>query len=112
MYGKITVGYGTPDQKELQIVDFLQAQFKDHRLISISEIEDGSIASAVENPPSTGRHSQASIWLSKESLIGLLSTAILYFNLKGEDLEDLFKQAVAKDEIEYTYSDNLTPKNL
>jgi len=51
MYGKITIGYGTSEQKELQIIDFVQAHFKDNRVITISQIEDGSFVSAVENPP-------------------------------------------------------------
>ena len=48
--GKVTVGFGTAEQREMGIVDFVQANFKDHRLISISQIEDGSIVTVVENP--------------------------------------------------------------
>lgn len=107
MYGKITVGYGTSDQKELQVVDFLQAKFKDNRVISISQIEDGTFIGAVENPPSTGRNTQSTIWLSKESLIGLLSTAMLYFNIKGEDLQSLLEQSTQGKDIDYSISDNL-----
>ena len=107
MYGKITVGYRTSEQKELQVIDFLQAKFKDNRVISISQIEDGTFIGAVENPPSTGRNTQATIWLSKESLIGLLSTAMLYFNIKGEDLHSLLEQSVSSEDIDYSFSDNL-----
>jgi hypothetical protein len=106
-YGEITVGYGTPEQRELKIVDFVQAKFKDHRLISISQIEDGSLTTVVENPALSGRNSQASIWLSKESFVGMLSTAFLYFSAKGEDLGELMKQVIEKDDITYSYSDNL-----
>lgn len=107
--GKITVGYGSSEQRELEIEDFVQAEYKDHRLISISQIEDGSIVAAVENPASSGRNTQATIWLSKESFIGLLATGVLYFSAKGEDLEQLMNEAFEKEDITYAYSDNLKP---
>ena len=107
MYGKITVGYGTIEQKELEIVDFVQAHFKDNRVISISQIEDGSLVGVVENPPSTGRNTQSTILLSKESLIGLISTAMIYFDIKGEDLDSLLQQSVSDNKIDYNCSDNL-----
>jgi len=106
--GKIIVGYGTAEQRELEIVDFVQAEYKDHRLISISQIEDGSFAAVVENPQSSGRNTQTTIWLSKESFLGMLSTAFLYFSAKGEDLGELMKDVVEKDDIQYSHSDNLT----
>lgn len=106
--GKVTVGFGTAEQKEMEIIDFVQAEFKDHRLISISEIEDGSLVTVVENPKSTSRNTQATIWLSKESFIGMLSTAFIYFSAKGEDLGKLMQTAVENNQIDYTFSDNLT----
>lgn len=106
--GKVTVGFGTAEQKEMEIIDFVQAEFRDHRLISISEIEDGSLVTVVENPKSTGRNTQATIWLSKESFIGMLSTAFIYFSAKGEDLGKLMQTAVENNQIDYTFSDNLT----
>mgnify|MGYP007100109641 CR=1 FL=1 len=106
--GKITVGYGTAEQRELEIIDFVQAEYKDHRLISVSQIEDGSLVAVVENPKSTGRNTQATIWLSKESFVGMLATAFLYFSAKGEDLGQLMKDVVERDNIDYSYSDNLT----
>lgn len=108
MYGKITVGVGTPQQTDLEMVDFVQAKFKDDRTVTVSEIEDGSLIGVVENSPLSNRASQASIWLSKESFIGLMSTAMLYFNLKGEDMQELLKQSVDGNEVKYTFSDNLS----
>jgi hypothetical protein len=107
MYGKITVGFGTSEQRELRIVDFIQAHFKDNRIISVSQVEDGTLIGAVENPPSTGRNTQSTIWLSKESFIGLLSTAILYFNVKGEDMQKLLEESIQGKEVDYSFSDNL-----
>ena len=106
--GKVTVGFGTAEQREMEIIDFVQAEFKDHRLISISEIEDGSLVTVVENPKSSGRNTQATIWLSKESFVGILSTAFIYFSAKGQDLGKLMQEAVERNKIDYTFSDNLT----
>lgn len=110
--GKIKVGYGTAEERELEIVDFVQAEYKDHRLITISEIEDGSLVTVVENPKSSGRNIQSTIWLSKESFMGMLSTAFLYFSAKGEDLGELMKSAIDNNDIHYSYSDNLTDINI
>lgn len=108
--GKITVGIGS-DKRELEIADFVQAYFQGNRVVSVCTLEDGSILLSVENPPSTGRAAQANIWLSKESVMGLMTTLILYFGCKGEDFEDLFRSVVnSNDMVDFSYSDNLTPK--
>lgn len=106
-YGKVIAGYGTTEQKELDITEFVRANYADNRVISICAIEGGSYICSVENPESTGRNPQSKMWLSKESLIGLLSTAALYFTMKGENTESLLKDAVGADHIDYVFSDNL-----
>lgn len=106
-YGKINVGVGTSEQHELKIIDFIRADYKDNRVVSFCAVEDGSFVCAVENPPSTGRNIQSTIWLSKESMIGLLSTAMLYFSIKGEKMDDLLKETLRGEKIEYVLSDNL-----
>ena len=102
--GKVTVGFGSKDQREIEVVNFVRSSFKDHRLITISELEDGSIISVVENPESSGRASQAKIWLSKQSFLGLIATSYLYFMKKGEDFEGLLKDVLVKDELEYEFA--------
>lgn len=108
MYGKITVGYGTSLQKELQIIDFVQAKYKDNRVITVSEIEDGSFTATVENLISTDRNPQSTIWLSKESFMGLLTTAMMYFTIKGEDIQKEVELSLDGKQIDYSFSDNLT----
>jgi len=108
MYGKITVGFGTSAERELDVVSYVSTKYKDNRLVSVSELEDGSFVGVVENPASTGRNPQSIIWLSKESFIGLISTAIMYLNMKKEDVEKLLEEAVSKEAVEYSYSDNLS----
>lgn len=109
MYGKITIGCGSKDEKELEIVDFIRANFIDNRLVSICKIEDESFLLSVENPSSTGRATQSTMWLSKESLTGLLTTIMLYFNVKEEDMDEMFEQIAKDKEVNYTCSDNLKP---
>jgi hypothetical protein len=105
--GKITVGE-EGQKKQLEIIDFVQAQFKDNRLIAIAGIEDGTLVLSIENPLSTGRSGQTNIWLSKESALGLMSTCFLYFGCKGENIEKLFMDSVANNDlIDFTCSDNL-----
>lgn len=108
-YGEITVGVGTQLEHKLKILDFIQAGFKDNRLASISMIEDNSYVIAIENPQSSGRASQSTMWLSKESVMAMLTTCMIYFTAKGENIEALIQEAMTKDQINYSYSDNLNP---
>lgn len=110
-YGKVTVGIGTEYQKDIQITDFIQTSLKDDREITVAELEDGSYTLSVENNPSTGRSNQNMMWLTKESFIGLISTAILYLNLKGEDMNQMLKQAIENDKVNYIFSKNLTQED-
>jgi hypothetical protein len=105
--GKATVGYGTSEQREMEILDFFQSEYKDHRLITFCQLEDGSFVATIENPTSTGRSPQSNIWLSKESMIGLIATGLLYFESRGEKVSELLQQSVEKGMINYTFSDNL-----
>lgn len=108
-YGTVTVGTESLTPKELKIVDFVQSQYKDNRLISVSMLEDDSYVLAVENPVSTGRAIQSTMRLSKESLMGLISGIFLYFECKKEDMGTALKEATGKNLIDYTFSDNLGP---
>lgn len=111
-YGKATIGFGTSEQKELDIVDFLKAEFKDNRLISVCMLEDESYIFSVENPASSGRSPHQSIRLGKESIIGMLSTMLLYFNTKlGKNgMQEAIQEASVRNEINYSASNNLKLK--
>lgn len=106
-YGSITVGVGTSERRVLEITEFIQADFKDHRTISIGKLEDDTYIFGVENPKSTGRADQATIWLSKESAVGMITTAIVYFTAKGIDFKSLLAESLSTDEIQLQWSDNL-----
>ncbi len=108
--GCITVGVGTALQREVQIEAFIQVDFPDHRVISVARLEDGSICTTVENTQSSGRNPQSSIWLSKESFIGMITAANLYLLRNGENIDELLKDCVANKDIAYTCSKNLSPK--
>lgn len=107
-YGTITVATGTAQQRELKIINTVQAQFKDHRLVTVAEIEDGSYLVSVENPESTGRSSQK-MWVSKESLIAAFGALTIYSNCKGWDLIEEYKACCVANNIGYHFSDNLKP---
>ncbi|MDF2931236.1 MAG: hypothetical protein K0R36_567 [Chryseobacterium sp.] len=112
-YGKATIGFGTPEQKELNIVEFLQAEYKDNRLMSVVMLEDESFIFSVENPVSSGRAPHQSMRLGKESAIGMLSTILLYFNAKlGEEgMQEAIKEASVRNEINYSTSKNFKLKS-
>lgn len=95
--------------QQIEIADFLQAQYADHRLISVVGLEDESIVVSVENPTSSGRNPVNNMRLSQASFMGLLSTIHLYLSAKGFDLEAHLKTAVGKENIEYSFSDNIKP---
>ena len=111
--GKATIGFGTNQQTELEIVDFLKAEYKDNRLMSVVMLEDETFIFSVENPVSSGRAPHQSMRLGKESAIGMLSTLLLYFNTKlGEDgIQEAFKETSVRNEINYSASPNFKLKS-
>lgn len=106
-FGKITVGVGTALKRELKVVNYVQCKFKDNRVVTITEIEDGTYTLAVENPESSGRSPQSSIWLTKDSFLSLLSASFIYWGCKGESPDTLLKQSLENNKIEYSFSKNL-----
>lgn len=111
-YGYVTAGAGTDRERKIEITEFVRAQYKDYRLTSISMLDDDSYVLSVENPASSGRNGQSSIWLSKESLVAMIATTLLYFQIKGEPLNELLKEATDHESIDYSFSDNLNPIQL
>lgn len=105
----ITVGVGSPQQREIEIVDFVQSHYKDNRTVTVAMLEDETYLLSVENIPSTGRSPQSSMWLSKDSFLGLLATSFMYFGCKGEDVGKMLNEAAAEDKISYSYSENIGP---
>ncbi len=106
--GHITVGFGTFEQTEMGISDFIRANFKDNRLITMGEIEDGTYFISIENPTSTGRVPATTIRVSKETFIAMISASFIYWSSKKENLGDMLKDCVDSDHIHYTFSDNLS----
>ena len=106
-YGKViqTDDYGK--QTPIAVADFVQATYKDSRLISVAGLADNTFIIAVENPESTGRNPKQQMRLTKESLVGLLSTIMLYYDCKQEDLIELTKGSINHGKIDYQCSDNL-----
>ena len=71
-YGVATVGLGTSQEREIPIEQCVKSLYKDNRLVSIVKLEDDSFILSVENPGSSGRATQTSMWLSRESFISLI----------------------------------------
>lgn len=105
-YGTVEVrGDGQPT-KVLRVVDYLQADYADHRLISFAGLEDESVLVSVENPPSSGRSTQPPMCLSQESFVGLVTTGLMYMSAKGMDMEAVMKKA-AGEKISFRNTPNL-----
>lgn len=113
-YGKITVGARSPEQTEIDVIEFLQAEYKENRLITISVLNDDvkSIVATVENPTSTGRSPQSNIWLSPESMFGLMSTYFLFLTMQGVDVDAMLKKSISKDFVDLSFSDGLDIEKL
>ena len=104
--GKITVAFGTAQQHQLEIEEYVRSKFKDNRVFSVLKIEDGSFVVSVENSPETDRSTQQ-MWLSKESLVGIAGAIMLYFKVKGESVDELIRDSADGGEVPYTFSDNI-----
>lgn len=106
-YGKVTTGHGTPTPKEYKVVEFVHATYNDNRKITVSKLEDDSMFLTVENPKDSGREPQANIRLSKDSLVGLLTTCLMYSNSVGWDLKKLLETQMNGETVGYSHSDNI-----
>lgn len=104
-YPSITVGYGTPEQREIGVDDYVQAQFKDGRLITVMKLEDNSFMSVVENPEKSGRHPRQEIWLSEESFAGLMSVCWLLGAHSDFDMDAAVRLASEDKDIHYVFSE-------
>lgn len=111
MNGTVTVGAGTPGQREIGILDFVQCFFKENRVITVGTLEDGSMILGVENLKSSGRAAQATMWLSPESVIGLVATISIYWNQKGLNVEQMLQSSLDRDDlIDFRFSENIKSK--
>lgn len=108
-YGTITVGAGTPASREVKVLDMVQAQFADHRLITVAGIEEDTFLLAVENPESSGRATSMKMWVSRESFFALVTTSLMYLNAKGLDAKEEIQKCARNGDINYCFSDNLKP---
>jgi hypothetical protein len=109
-YGKITTGYGTATPKEHSVIEFVQATYNDNRKITVSKLEDDSLFLTIENPKDSGREPKSMLRLSKESLVGLLTTCLMYSNSVGWDLKELLENQMNGETVGYSHSDNITIK--
>lgn len=103
------MGYGTREEHEIPIEEFIQAEFLDHRVVSVQRLSDDSYVIAVENLPSSGRAGQQTMRLSKESMTAVVTTILMFLQMKGERIDDLLREAVSGNNIQYRFSENLDP---
>lgn len=78
MYGKIEVGVGTDQQREINIVEYIDTKDSaDGRSVSVLKLEGSEYAIHLENPPESGRSTQ-SIWMSEKTFKMLLIALMAY----------------------------------
>lgn len=86
MENKLTVGVGTPEERDILVVDGLKALYAGGRLISVVELEDGSYCISVQNTEDSGRQKETAMWLSKESFLAVLSSCSMFMDFKKFDV--------------------------
>ncbi|MSQ80039.1 MAG: hypothetical protein EXR21_10300 [Flavobacteriaceae bacterium] len=109
-YGTATVGLHTTTQRELPIQDFVRCNFTDGRLCSVAMVAENGIQSyimSVENYEISGQQMGQTIHLGRESLIAMLTTTMLYMEIKDMEMDELMEDAVDSGHIKYECSDNL-----
>lgn len=110
-YGTVTVGFGSPEQHDIEVQDFVKSVFAGDRFVHVSKLVDGTYCISVENLPSSGRAPQQSMRLSEESFGALMYSCMLYMQVKGMNVETLMTdlQRGSDGNIQYSVSDNLKP---
>lgn len=90
--------------KEIDITDYVRAEFKDHRLCTVVRTEENTFVLAVENPASSGRNPLSQMHLTEESMLGLLNAIFLYYMHNNIDIEAKMKELVNSDNIEFEFN--------
>lgn len=110
-YGKVTVGFGSPEQHDIEVADFVKCVFAGDRFIHVSKLVDGTYCLSVENLPSSGRAPHQSMRLGEESFTALMFACAMYLEVKEMDVTKLMQdlQSHKDGNIEYAVSDNLSP---
>lgn len=100
--GTVTIGYGSEHERKVKITNLVRCEFSDHRLVTVAKTEEDCYLLAVDNPISSGREPQTSIYLTEGSTVALLSTFMLYLEHNKIDSKELFKNYMLSDkEIKY-----------
>lgn len=103
--GIVTIGYGSEHERKVKITNMVRCEFSDHRLVTVAKTEEGCYLLSVENPVSSGRETQTSMYLTEGSAVALLSTYMLYLEHNEIDADELFKKYMLSDkEIKYEFS--------
>lgn len=108
-YGKVTVGFGSKDQHDIEVKDFVKSVFAGDRFIHIAQLVDDSYCITIENLPSSGRAPHQSMRVGQESFIALVHAIMLYMQVKDMNVSQLAIDLQQNGNIEYSCSDNLKP---
>lgn len=106
-YGNATIGWGTPKEHQVKIESYCKVLFVDDRICSTIKLENGNYCLTVENPESSGREPLNQMMLTKESLLGLMSSMIIHLNGEGINFETVLKEMTDNGTIDYFLTPNL-----
>lgn len=100
-YGKMKVLNDNGSlNRTIELINYAQYDFKDHRVVTVAETEENTYNIAVESPQSTGRTSQT-MHLSEESMIAIFTAIGLYLNQKGLDSTEMAKSCLESEFMNY-----------
>lgn len=102
--GIVTIGYGSEYERQVKITNMVRCEFSGHRLVTVAKTEEDCYLLSVENPTSSGREPQTSMYLTEGSAVALLSTYMLYLEHNGIEQNELFKKYILNgEEIKYEF---------
>lgn len=107
-YGKINIGSGTPLEKEIEISNYIQSEYDDGKLITVSETNDEYFFISIENKKDTGQV-PIGIYLNKQDFTRLIIASNIYWGCKEEDIEGYMQKIIEEGNIKFSCSDNLNP---
>lgn len=96
--GTITIGYGSEHERKVKSTNMVRCEFSDHRLVTVAKTEEDCYLLCIENPKSSCREPQTSMYLTEGSAVALLSTYMLYMEHNEIDAQELFKKYILNDE--------------
>lgn len=98
------------NEKIYELLDTLEIEYGEERLISISQVEGGSYYIRIMNDKDSDRLQVLDMWLTEKSMLSLVNTILFHLHLNNKNYTEMLKEVMETayrptDYSKYDYND-------